>query len=247
MKRYNENCILSDWISCVIPDRIYFGPLPTDCMIQHLKNDRFTTIVNVTEDPHEHQTIHFPIKDNSIPTDTNAYISFILSLKKVYQNSSNKMYIHCKGGHSRSSMVVVSLLCCIYHQEMKHIVNKVIKCHQTRINLRTVWRHKSPFNYIQYNFLYCIHKNVYININASQNAYSWLSPKNIWIDKHTLYDKSVHMKSYDTELYETVQNNTFFMHKLKRTYLRNLIFMYHHKSVSFYNIFFKSIREHLYL
>ena len=41
MNRFKKTSYLYDWISCVIPDRIYFGPLPNDYMIEQLKEKKF--------------------------------------------------------------------------------------------------------------------------------------------------------------------------------------------------------------
>ena len=110
MSRFKKNSYLYDWISR-INDNIYFGPIPNEYLYEQLCENSFTLIVNLTENEiyNSIKTIHFPIIDNSIPEDSLQYSSFIYQLKKHFENGE-KMYIHCRAGHSRSSMVIVSLL-----------------------------------------------------------------------------------------------------------------------------------------
>jgi hypothetical protein len=62
-------------------------------------------------------------------------------------------------------MVVISLLFCLYNENLKYIIHKVIEYHKNRIMMRDIWRFKSPINYKQFSFLCKIHKNIYINID----------------------------------------------------------------------------------
>ena len=246
MNRFKKTSYLYDWISCVIPDRIYFGPLPNDYMIEQLKEKKFNLIVNLTENTFNTdsiRSIHYPIVDTSIPDDIHEYCKFIINLKQEYENKDNKIYIHCKGGHSRSSMVMVSLLFCIYNKELKDVINNVLECHRKRVNLREIWKYKSPFNYKQFMFLCIIHKNIYINIDSDSKIYNWLSPKNIWIDNCTL-DEYVNENKCTEELFGRILENKFLLHRIRNTYLKKLTFVFEDKQVGqFYDDFFKMIRE----
>jgi protein-tyrosine phosphatase len=239
MNRFKKTSYLYDWISCVIPDRIYFGPLPNEYMIEELKEKKFNLIVNLTEKNHDYDVkyIHFPIIDNSVPSDNIDYCKFIVQLKKEYENGA-KMYVHCRAGHSRSSMVIVSLLFCIYNYELKDLINKVISLHRSRVRLREIWKYKSPFNYKQFSFLCMIHKNVYINVGKDSKMYNWLSPKNILVKGTTLEDCITKNLDFD------VKENQFLLNQIKKTYLKKLTFIDENFG-DFYNHFFKCLRENI--
>jgi protein-tyrosine phosphatase len=263
MNRFKITSSLYEWISCAIPDRIYFGPLPNEYMLEKLKKNRFNLIVNLTENAYainpgsdpdpdsDIQVIHYPIVDNSVPEDIHDYCRFIVSLKRAFDDKTNKIYIHCRAGHSRSSMVMVSLLFCIYNDELKDIVNKVIEYHRNRTHLRDIWRHRSPFNYKQFMFLCAVHKNVYVNIGADSKIYNWLSPKNIWVDQYTTLDSCVTQFGLKntkelSELYDLVKNNAYFINKIKKTLLKKLTFLNEQNETDlFYEYFFKKIRENV--
>jgi protein-tyrosine phosphatase len=248
MKRFNKDSYLYDWISCVIPNRIYFGPIPNQYMIQQLVKNKFDLIVNLTDQTYEqtyeqtYKHINYPIIDKSVPSNVLEYCKFILLLKRHYEDD-NKIYIHCLAGHSRSSLVIVSLLFCIYNEELKYIINKVIQYHRNRVVLRNIWQVRSPFNYKQFSFLCTIHKNIYINVHTDSKMYNWLSPKNIKIHTHSLDDVLDYFYPLD-KLTDVIQKNDCLMTKLKHTYLKKIIFISDNKEKAiFYNNFFKDMRE----
>jgi len=256
-KRFKKYSSLYEWISCVIPDKIYFGPMPNDFMLHELYVNKFTTIVNVTENAYFNpyhpyppdggglEVIHFPIEDTSIPDNNMEYCIFIMKLKQLY-DSRTKMYIHCLGGHSRSSMVVVSLLFCMYNEELKDIVNKVIRYHRNRVKLRDIWQFRSPFNSKQFSFLCMIHKNIYINLDADSKVYNWLCPRNICDEKISLHD---YLKDGGDDIQyclDILWKNSWMFERIRNTYLKKMIFVTHDSVLSlFYENFFKSVREML--
>jgi len=250
MNRFKISSFLYDWISCVVPNRIYFGPIPNEHMKEQLKEKNFNLIVNVTENEIDYgplKSLYFPIKDNSIPDNNYEYCKFIIQLKKEYEDKKTKMYIHCRGGHGRSSMVVISLLCCIYNKELKSIVNDVIEYHRNRVVIREIWKYRSPMNYKQFTFLCMIHKNIYINVQSDSKIYNWLCPKNIWIDQNKTLDNYVEDYTIDyTILFELILPNTLFLNRIRNTYLKRLTFI--DKNMGwFYDHFFKSLREKIIL
>jgi protein-tyrosine phosphatase len=254
--KFKKNSYLYDWISCVIPDRVYFGPVPNEFMFEQLKEKKFNILVNLTEysyNSEDFNIINFPIKDKCIPTNFFDYCKFILNIKNIYENNSeNKIYIHCRAGHSRSSMVVVSFLFCVYNEELKYIINKVIEYHRNRVMLREIWKYKSPFNYKQFNFLCLIHKNVYINAETDSKIYSWLSPKNIKNNDYiSLYDYVLMINNFDTNIFEKclnfIKNNHYLSSRIQNTYLKKFTFIFENKEIAnFYNILFKTVREKIF-
>ncbi len=185
---FKKDDFLYNWISCLVKDRIYFGPYPNLEMINHLKKEKFTYIIDLTNGCEEESYltnnkeskenelsyIHFPIQDHNIPYCATSYCNFIVRLKTIYQ-SGNKLYIHCRGGHGRSSMVATSLYYILYDIDLKTAIESVSQFHNDRVNLREHWKSKKmPINYNQFQFLKKIHKNIYINMKNYNKYYHWL-------------------------------------------------------------------------
>lgn len=269
MNRFKKNSYLYDWISCVFQNRLYFGSLPNENMAEQLEKEGFNLIVNVTENPYYCNGIrmmHYPIVDNYVPIDNLSYCKFIFTLKKEVENISNKIYLQCKGGHSRSSLVMTSLLCTLYPSlELKDVMNNVTELHRNRVMLREIWRHKSPFNYRQFTFLCMLHKNIYINIESDSKMYNWLSPRNILLhvdngdsngdSKGDSKGNLISLEEYFTQIkvidkkeaFTYVKSNTNFIFRLRHTCLKKFVFVHSNKHVEkFYNEFFTSIREEIF-
>lgn len=56
---------------------------------------------------------HYPINDFSVITESQL-ISLINELKTLLLNPDNVLYVHCRGGHGRTGMVVTALLIALY-------------------------------------------------------------------------------------------------------------------------------------
>ena len=145
---FTESDHLYDWISCIVEQRIYFGPFPNQVMADQLFKEKFNLIVDLTmpgEEPPYYCPVEyhaFPIVDNNFPVCTASYCRMITFLKMQF-TIGKKIYIHCRGGHGRSSM------------------NK--------------WRkRRSPFNYDQFIFLTKVHKNIYLNLYRPNKYYNWM-------------------------------------------------------------------------
>ena len=190
---FEEEDSLYEWISCLIPDRFYYGPFPNQRMMNRLLRDGFNVIVNLTHPGEQElyriplsppgfpersmEILSYPIDDHHIPSSPETYCRLITTIKDRYL-SGKKIYLHCRGGHGRSSMVAVSAIYSIYHSyEFHHAISYVNECHLLRANLRNKWKkRKSPFNAVQYQFLAKMHKNIYLNyIDTTRNHYyDWL-------------------------------------------------------------------------
>ena len=106
---FEEEDSLYDWISCVIPDRFYFGPFPNQRMMNRLIREGFTLIINLTY-PTEQElyhivpsppgfplrpvhTLHFPIPDHSPPESAESYCEFITTVKHHLLNRQKSIFI----------------------------------------------------------------------------------------------------------------------------------------------------------
>ena len=181
---FSEEDYLYDWISCLYDKRLYFGPFPNQMMADQLVLEGFNVIVNLTM-PNEEPIyvlpyfIHYyclPIQDNSYPICHISYCKLISRLKMDFC-SGKKIYIHCRGGHGRSSMTSVSLIANLFSYDLRRSIEYVNESHNQREVLRNKWRkRRSPFNYEQFIFLTKMHKNIYLNLNHPNKYYHWLLP-----------------------------------------------------------------------
>lgn len=207
MYSFKKEDNIYDWISCLIKDKLYFGPFPNQNMIDKMKEENFNFIVNLTMDDEniiqfnqeenqetkeeiyklpKNMYLSYQIEDNGVPECPLSYSSFISKLYDIYKKDK-KIYIHCRGGHGRSGMVSVSLVSNIYpNKNIKEIIDAVNKSHIDRIILRNKWKKKqAPFNYNQYQFLLKVHKNIYINNN--NKYYGWLIFNEPFTYKENMY------------------------------------------------------------
>ena len=277
---FKETDRIYDWISC-LNDKIYFGPFPNQLMIDRLMDEKFDLIVNLTkqdeclfsnkdeikEDNKDKEIykispkkyLEFPIKDNGTPDCSMSYCSFIISLKKEY-HLGKKIYIHCRGGHGRSSMMCVSLLSYIFHYDLKKSIEHVNKSHTDRVILRSRWKKlNSPFNYNQYLFLLKVHKYIYINMNSCNKYYNWLFYKDQIIYKNFTF-RNIYELFLDKSIDDDEKNKFiyhFFMNKIKGnkelecrlqlTYLKTFLLVdcQNQKFCNLYQSILSSIRENL--
>lgn len=78
---------------------------------------------------------NYPIPDNTAPLDVSEYLTFLLWIKATLLSTTAPIIIHCKGGHSRSAMVVVGLLCLLYGYSIVDSIDRVTQLHHTRPGL----------------------------------------------------------------------------------------------------------------
>jgi hypothetical protein len=140
-----------------------FGAYPSPSQLTTLEELQTDYIVKLTI-PHEKNVepyttsipiIDLPIKDNSVPQDWEAFSFQIVRLVQLLQDGK-RMYIHCKGGHGRSCLVVTCILHYVHTtMNARDAIEETIRIHNQRTNLSIRWKGiKSPFSKSQYIFLY---------------------------------------------------------------------------------------------
>jgi hypothetical protein len=87
----------------------------------------------------------FPIKDRSFPHNWKAFATFLLNLAfNILATPGNKVYIHCKGGHGRSGVVVACLIFLLKHGDDGFTIERALKltreAHGKRLVMRKKWR-----------------------------------------------------------------------------------------------------------
>jgi hypothetical protein len=165
-----------------------FGSFPTQESVNELEHEGVRYFIDLTDNEKEKKItsyttkytyINYPIKDNYVPIDLATFTVFIIKIAKIIKNlTQEKVYIHCKGGHGRSGVVVSCLLCYIFKLTPYESLEYTTKCHNNRHIMRDKWRKiGSPQTYLQnhpYKFFlivlfemipYCILYYMFLNDN----------------------------------------------------------------------------------
>ena len=154
-----------DTCSYFIKDKALFGSYPSDTSVKELEDHGVRFFVNLTYDDEDkiktyhtdYQIITHSIKDRSVPHDLLSFTTFIIHLSDIIKQLkiNEKVYIHCKGGHGRSGLVVACLICYIFKLSPYEALNYTSKCHNNRSVMREKWRKiGAPQTHLQKKFVH---------------------------------------------------------------------------------------------
>lgn len=151
---------------------LFFGGYPTQEWLDLLLENQTKIFVDTTteEEKENHYLLdyrskiqdhhidyhHFPILDNNIPNDIPRFKEFIFFLteKIMRLEEGEKAYIHCKGGHGRSGMVVACVLCYLLNIYPEKALHLTTIAHSERENLRSKWKNvRCPQTFRQRKFV----------------------------------------------------------------------------------------------
>lgn len=112
--------------------------------------------------------INYPIPDRRVPTDWTSFALFIIKIGNVIKDlkKGERIYVHCKGGHGRSGIVVACLLCYLYKIAPSEALSKTTNYHSRRKEMRDKWRNiGSPQTRSQKHFVTKFFEPLYIYNN----------------------------------------------------------------------------------
>lgn len=172
-----------------IPDQCLFGAYPTQHQIRELEEWGVNLIVNLTNKNEKNirfyttsvKIINFAISDNKAPENVREFCALTIYLTKLI-NQNKKIYIHCKGGHGRSGVLVASILCYKFRISPQESIILTTKYHSTRPiharrpKMNEFWKNKgSPQTFEQKQFVMSIFQPYNIPENSPFNE------KGFWI------------------------------------------------------------------
>jgi protein-tyrosine phosphatase len=144
-------------------DKCLFGPYPTNKQVRELEELGVKYFIDLTMTSEKLEKyicnvnyISYPIRDNNIPNNPAEYLKFIDYVKCIIEELEydEKVYIHCKGGHGRSGLVVSSLLCVLEGIKSRDSIKKTTMYHRQRPTLKEKWLNRyCPNTRIQRHFL----------------------------------------------------------------------------------------------
>ena len=203
-----DNC------SFFIKNNALFGGYPTQENVDELEKNGVRYFVNLTEknepkiNPYktQYEYIEYPIKDNNIPTDLTSFACFLIKISHIIKDLKNNIiFIHCRGGHSRSALVVACLLCHIFGLTPYESLEYTTKCHSKRKVMRERWRKVSaPQSFIQKKFVYKFFQplkfynknNTFIHEFSNSYSCSIITDLGTFFSVNTAYD--FHIKHFCT-------------------------------------------------
>jgi len=151
--------------SYFIPDKALFGSFPTQDAVYELEASGVRYFVDLT-DRNEEKTvpyktnfeyIKYPIQDRKIPENWKTFAQLILELCDMIRNlkTGELIYVHCRGGHGRSGVLVACILCHYYQITPDEALRQTSTYHSRRPEMREKWRKiGSPQGKKQKNFVY---------------------------------------------------------------------------------------------
>lgn len=171
-----------DKASYFIKDKALFGGFPTQSEVDELENEGVRYFVNLT---HSHENnitpyrtkyryISHPIEDHRVPHNWKMFSIFIVYVAGLITALSDgkKLYLHCKGGHGRSGIVVACLYAYIYTLKPDKALEYTLISHSKRRIMKNKWRSiGSPQTSSQKNFVHKFFEPIYF-YRAYRNGYT---------------------------------------------------------------------------
>ena len=135
-------------------DRAFFGGYPNHLQFNELIDNGITVFIDLTtmiermKLPFDYSRslkaqftyFNYPILDNHIPKNLYMFSRFLFTIRNILQDTNRKVYIHCKGGHGRSGVVVACLLVLLQFPSPYHSLRMTTLFHEKRPNLKQKWK-----------------------------------------------------------------------------------------------------------
>jgi len=149
--------------SCFLKDQGYFGNFPSQEDINYMESIGIHYFINLTCDSEqltpytvsdESFKVNLPILDRKVPYDIfNFTLLLLKSINLLKKNE--KIYIHCKGGHGRSGILVACILKLYLNVSPEKAIELTTKYHNEREGVREKWKKMgSPQTFSQKKFVY---------------------------------------------------------------------------------------------
>lgn len=157
--------------SFFIKNKALFGSYPTQDSVTELEEHGIKHFIDLTcqgekkivKYDTKYNYINYPIYDHNIPNNIKTFTKVIIKICNIISKLKNneKIYIHCKGGHGRSGIVVACVLVHYFKISVKKALVLTNKYHSRRKEMREKWRKiGSPQTYLQKRFVYNFYKPI---------------------------------------------------------------------------------------
>lgn len=253
-----------DKCSYFLKDKAIFGSYPSQETVYDLEKKGVKYFINLTYPEEklikEYETnniiINYPIKDRKVPNDIISFSKLIVNISNIIKDlkENELIYIHCKGGHGRSGILVACLLCYIFKISPIESIELTTKYHNNRSNMKEKWREiGSPQTFFQKNFVCKTFKPIYFfkaNKIGNSVGFSNFSLHSVNIDNlgtfHTSEAVFQTFKNINNRDYVLKQQNTKspFISKLLGSKIKQTDYFNKNKENIMYNILFQKFTQH---
>jgi predicted NAD-dependent protein-ADP-ribosyltransferase YbiA (DUF1768 family) len=170
-----------DHCSFFIKDKALFGSFPTQedvAKLEELGVRYFIDLTNNNESKTSPYTtkytyIKYPISDRKIPENWKSFAKLIINICIILKEleKGNLIYVHCKGGHGRSGIVVASVLCHYFSLAPIEALKRTSVYHSFRPTMREIWRRiGSPQSRKQKDFVHKFFR--YLKVQNNDNPFT---------------------------------------------------------------------------
>lgn len=174
--------------SFFIEKKALFGGYPNQKQIIELQEEGVTWFIDLTNSNEKNikiyshlvnNWINYPIKDGHIPEDKKKFMIFLLLLQMVMESlkPGEKIYLHCRGGHGRSSLVIACFLSMVFNIPPLDGLNLTKECHALRPNLRSKWLVGWPLSLKQRKFVESFFGSIYFHSNFQEEKIKEITTK----------------------------------------------------------------------
>lgn len=169
--------------SFFIEKKALFGGFPNHQQIIELQKLGVTTFIDLTFGMEKNtfsysnvvdNWINYPIKDGHVPQNNKHFLIFLLLIQMIVESlqPEEKIYIHCKGGHGRSTLVVSCFLGMVFKLPSEESLKLARMYHNVRPNLSPKWFITEwPLNAKQRKFVESFFGQLYLHSDTGQ----WLA------------------------------------------------------------------------
>ena len=151
--------------SCFLENHGFFGNYPSQSDIDIMEKLGIHYFIDLTSEQDnltkykvsaESFQVNLPIFDRNVPHDIFNFTLLILKSVELL-NQKQKIYIHCKGGHGRSGILVACILKMYHNISADKAIELTTKYHNIRNGVREKWKKMgSPQTYRQKKFVHKI-------------------------------------------------------------------------------------------
>lgn len=155
---------INEFASYFVEKKALYGAYPNEERVRFLESIGVTVFVDLTVPGErkcvqyvtDRRIIRFPIPDKSVPDDKLATCKLIIEISDLL-DADRMIYVHCKGGHGRSGMIVAALLCYRYDLTPKDALRLTNHYHTKRSGLKSRWEKMgSPQTWSQKQFVHAL-------------------------------------------------------------------------------------------
>ncbi len=162
-----------DYASYFVENKALFGCYPNQGGVEGLEalgvryflDLTYHQEARITEYDTKYHYENYQILDRSCPKDRVSFGRLVVKYAKIITllPEGEKVYVHCRGGHGRSGVVVAALLCFLHRITPQDAMERTSKYHSRRKIMQERWRALgSPQTRVQKNFILAFFKPLYI-------------------------------------------------------------------------------------